>query len=84
MKYYADRDGNEKLTPIKDYVDIGVYTVGKDGKEKIVYLKKHKFVTEKSTIVVKLKEKPVRVGIDPIHKLVDRNTEDNKAAIVLD
>jgi len=84
LKYYADRDGNEKLTPIKDYVDIGVYTMGKDGKEKIVYLKKHKFVTEKSTIVVKLKEKPVRVGIDPVHKLVDRNTEDNKAAIVLD
>lgn len=84
LKYYADRDGNEKLTPIKDYIDIGVYTMGKNNKEKIVYLKKYKFGKDKSTIVVKLKEKPVRVGIDPIYKLVDRNTEDNRAVVTLD
>lgn len=84
LKYYADKDGNEKLTPIHDDIDIGVYAMDKKGKEKIVYLKKYKFTKDKSTISIKLKEKPVRVGIDPIYKLVDRNTEDNKAVINLD
>ncbi|RZK38472.1 MAG: aminopeptidase [Pedobacter sp.] len=84
LKYYADRDGNEKRTPIKDYIDVGVFATDKNGKEKIVYLKKYKFDKEQSIITVKLKEKPVRVGIDPIYKLVDRNTEDNRAAVTLD
>ena len=84
LKYYADRDGNEKLTPINDYIDIGVYAMGKNDKEKIIYLKKYKFTKDKQTIIVKVKEKPVRVGIDPIYKLVDRNTEDNRAVITLD
>ncbi len=81
LKYYADREGNEKLTPVKDYIDVGVYIVGTDGKEKIAVLNKYKFNTEKSTITIKFKNKPVRVGIDPIYKLVDRNTEDNRAAV---
>ncbi|MEJ7559661.1 MAG: M1 family aminopeptidase [Pedobacter sp.] len=81
LKYYADREGNEKLTPVKDYIDVGVYTIGADGKEKIAVLTKYKFATEKSTITIRLKDKPVRVGIDPIYKLVDRNTEDNRAVV---
>ncbi|WP_432711694.1 M1 family aminopeptidase [Pedobacter sp.] len=81
LKYYADKDGNEKLTPIKDYIDIGAYAMDKKGKEKIIYLQKHKFTKDKSIIVIRLKEKPVRVGIDPIYKLIDRNTEDNKSMI---
>lgn len=84
LKYYADKNGSEKLTPIKDYLDIGVYAMDNKGKEKVVYLRKYKFTKDKTTIIVKLKEKPVRVGIDPIYKLVDRNTEDNKAVINLD
>jgi len=81
LKYYADRDGNEKLTPIKDYIDVGVYVMGADGKDKLASLKKYKFTTDKNTITMKLKDKPIRVGIDPIYKLVDRNTEDNNAVV---
>ncbi len=84
LKYYADRDGNETLTPVKDYIDIGVYVMDANGKEKIAYLKKHKFTDERSTISVRLKGRPVRVGIDPIYKLVDRNTEDNRAVVGFD
>ncbi len=83
IKYYADRSGNEKLTPIKDYIDIGVFSLDKNGKEKITYLKREKFSKENTTITVFSKEKPVRAGIDPIYKLVDRNTDDNTATITL-
>ncbi len=84
LKYYASRDGNEKLTPIKDYIDIGIYGLDKKGKENLMYLKRYKFNKENNTIVVKVKDKPVRAGIDPTYKLVDRNTEDNKATVTID
>lgn len=80
IKYYADRAGNEKRTPLKDYIDIGVFAMQK-GKEKLVYLQRQKLTQEKSTFAIKLKEKPVRAGIDPVYKLVDRNTDDNTAVV---
>lgn len=84
VKYYADKAGNEKQTPIKDYIDVGVFTLDKNGKEKLVYLKKEKFTTDKTTIVVKVKEKPETAGIDPLYKLVDRNTDDNTAHVAME
>ena len=80
VKYYADRAGNEKLTPVKDYIDIGVFSMV-NGKEKLVYLKREKFTKEQTTIIVKMKDKPERAGIDPVYKLVDRNTDDNTALV---
>jgi ABC-2 type transport system permease protein len=83
VKYYADRSGNEKRTPIKDYIDVGIFSLDKNGKEKITYLKRKKFSKENTTITVFSKEKPVRAGIDPVYKLVDRNTDDNTATVTL-
>jgi len=80
IKYYADKAGNEKRTTLHDYIDVGVFAMQK-GKEKLVYLQRQKLTTEKNTIKVFMKEKPVRAGIDPVYKLVDRNTEDNTAVI---
>lgn len=81
VKYYADSAGNEQATPIKDYIEIGVFAQ-KGDKEELVYLQRHKFTAEGDTIVVSTKEKPVRAGIDPLYKLVDRNTADNRAAVI--
>lgn len=83
VKYYADRAGNEKTTPIHDYIDIGVFTMVK-GKEKLTYLKREKFTKDQNTIIVKTKDKPERAGIDPVYKLVDRNTDDNTALVTVD
>lgn len=84
VKYYADKSGNEKQTPIKDYIDVGVFSLDKNGVEKLVYLKREKFTKEKTTITVKLKEKPEKAGIDPLYKLVDRNTDDNIAQVTME
>ncbi len=80
VKYYADRDGNEKRTPVKDYIDIGIFAMVND-KEKLVYLKREKFSSEQRIFNITLKEKPIRAGIDPVYKLIDRNTEDNTAVV---
>ncbi|QJD96930.1 aminopeptidase [Mucilaginibacter robiniae] len=80
VKYYADRSGNEKRAPIKDYIDIGVFTK-QNGKEKLTYLQRQKFTQEKTTLTIKVKDKPVRAGIDPVYKMIDRNTDDNTALV---
>jgi ABC-2 type transport system permease protein len=80
VKYYADKAGNEKATPVKDYIDIGIFSMV-NGKEKLIYLKREKFTQEQTTVKAFVKDKPERAGIDPIYKLVDRNTDDNTAVV---
>jgi len=80
-KYYTDAVGIEKKTPIRDYIDVGIFTQDVNGKEKLVYLQKLKFSKDQTTVVIMVKDKPTKAGIDPIYKLIDRNTEDNQAVV---
>ena len=84
VKYYADKSGNEKQTPIKDYIDVGVFTQDKNGEDKLEFLQREKFTQQKTTITVKVKDMPSKAGIDPLYKLVDRNTDDNTAQVVME
>ncbi len=83
-KMYADEKGNEtEAATTNDYIDIGVFTddeVTKEGKKltKPLYLQKHRLTNGEHTIVVKVKGKPVKAGIDPYNKLIDRVPEDNR------
>ena len=83
-KYYADKAGNETQTPIKDYIDVGVFTLDKNGEEKLAYLKRMKFTQQKTTVTVLVKDKPEKAGIDPLYKLIDRNTDDNTAQVTVE
>ena len=83
-KMYADEKGNEtEATTTNDYIDIGIFTddeVSKEGKKstKPLYLRKHRFTTGEHTVVVQVKGNPIRAGIDPYNKLIDRVPEDNR------
>jgi hypothetical protein len=76
-KERADADGRQSEIPMDDLVDIGVF--GAD--EKPLYLAKHRIRTGESTITVQVNEKPLRAGIDPINKLIDRRPTDNVVAV---
>ncbi|MFN0202648.1 MAG: M1 family aminopeptidase [Bacteroidia bacterium] len=83
-KYFAyEKDvkgkevGREKAATINDYIDIGVMGADEKGKDKLLYLKREKINKADMTFTVKVKEKPLKAGIDPIHKLVDLDTKDN-------
>ena len=56
-----------------DWVDIGV--LGKD--DKPLFLEKRRLKGGESTFTVHVTEKPLKAGIDPINKLIDRRPEDN-------
>ncbi|MEE9373570.1 MAG: M1 family aminopeptidase [Saprospiraceae bacterium] len=83
IKYQADSLGNETKVPINDWVDIGIYTEDQEGKDKLIYLQKHKIDKEDMTFQIRVNEKPITAGIDPLNILIDRNPKDNRKRVNL-
>jgi ABC-2 type transport system permease protein len=81
-KLRADSAGIESNIPIQDWIDIGVYGKSKAGKDSLIYLKKHKFTTKDNEIKILVKDKPRKAGIDPLHKLIDRHSDDNTKSLI--
>ncbi|MBK8425901.1 MAG: ABC transporter permease [Lewinellaceae bacterium] len=85
-KMYADEKGNETEAPgVNDYLDIGVFADDKveNGKKltQPLYLQKHRLTAGEHTIVLTVSGKPVRAGIDPYNKMIDRVPEDNRIEV---
>ncbi len=76
-KLRAEPDGSQHEVPMDDWIDIGV--LGKD--DAPLYLRKHRIHSGRTTLTVEVGEKPVRAGIDPIVKLVDRRPDDNTVEV---
>lgn len=81
QKLQVDNKGKETAVPINDWIDVGVYGKNENGKEKLIYLKKHKFTREKNTLTIVTGSEPVKVGIDPLHKLIDHHSNDNVISV---
>ncbi|MDN5205499.1 M1 family aminopeptidase [Fulvivirgaceae bacterium BMA10] len=77
MKYRADSNGLESSIGVNDWVDIGIYAEGGNGKDELIYLEKHKITDEVTSLEIVVDQKPTKAGIDPLNKLIDRNTDDN-------
>lgn len=77
IKYRADSLGNETAIAMNDYIDIGVYGKDEDGEDKLLYLQKHLIDEQVKTFQITVDRVPLKAGIDPIYKLIDRNPEDN-------
>lgn len=82
-KFRADSVGVQTPIPLQDWIDIGVYARGSDGKDSLVYLQKHKLLETETTVSVTVGAEPVKAGIDPLYKLIDRTPKDNVQAISL-
>jgi hypothetical protein len=92
-KMRADSVGRETDTPMDDFVEIGVFTPGTGDKlGEPLYLQRHRIRSGKQTIRITLPHEPVsaersgavaprlgpaRAGIDPLHKLIDRDRRNN-------
>jgi hypothetical protein len=80
-KMRADSTGLESPIAINDWIDIGVYGKSKAGKDSLLYLKKHKITQKENTYTITVKDKPRKAGIDPLHKLIDRHSDDNSKGL---
>ena len=78
VKYRADSLGNETPIDMADWIDIGVYGENAAGKDTLLYLHKHRIEAgEKQSLRLVVPQEPTKAGIDPINKLIDRNSGDN-------
>ncbi len=81
---YTAADGQTTVSslPLADYIEIGVFGEEKRGGERLpIYLQKHKISSINNRISVIIDQKPVEVGIDPYHKLIDVLPEDNRKGV---
>jgi ABC-2 type transport system permease protein len=78
-KVRADSVGNETQVPMNDLVEIGVYAPAADGQDlgAPLYLRRHRIHAGRQTITVIVPRRPARAGIDPLHKLIQREAGDN-------
>ena len=81
-KFYGDAKGEEKPTPVNDWIDIGIFAAGKkDNLGKPLFLEKVRITKPVETFEIVVSEKPAKAGIDPYHKLIDRNPKDNTKSL---
>ena len=88
-KFYADSSGKESIAKMNDYIDVGIFaeeTVDKNGRKQTnpLLLQKVKMIAGVKTYQFKVKGKPVKAGIDPYNKLIDRIPDDNTGEVDLD
>ncbi len=81
-KLRADSTGIETPIAINDWIDVGVYGKNKAGKDSLLYLKKHKITQKQNQFKILVKSKPRKAGLDPLHKLIDRHSDDNTKGLV--
>ena len=72
-KMRADELGRETDAPLKDYIEFGV-----DGAEGVPLVRERRVVSaSEMTVKMVVDQLPVRAGIDPDNKLIDRKPSDN-------
>lgn len=79
-KLRDDGHGSTSTVAIDDWVDFGVFgeeTVDGEVRETVLVLEKRHLREDRNTFRWVVDQRPVRVGIDPYNKLIDRNSEDN-------
>lgn len=82
-KLRADELGVEQPIAIDDEIEVGVFAAPSPGEElgRPLHLQRHRFTGELTTLEIVVDEAPVRVGVDPYNKLIDRLPRDNLASL---
>jgi len=76
-KRVADELGKESDVALGDLIDIGVI----DDKGDAIAVEKKRIQGEESTFTMTVDKRPVKAGIDPLNKLIDRRPGDNAIVV---
>jgi hypothetical protein len=82
-KFRSNDRGAETNLPLHEMVDVGVLgeSKKKNAYDNILLLEKRLIDKPKMTFEFVVDKKPVRAGIDPLSKLIDRNPDDNTKTV---
>jgi hypothetical protein len=79
--------GNQTNAELNDWLEIGVLgetLVNNDMEEIPIYLEKVLITDSLTTFTVEVDQKPIKAGIDPMHKFVDRDSDDNLVRVIIE
>jgi len=76
-KIQADSLGYEYNVAMKDWINVGIYAENLQGKDSLIYYKKHYLDQKDNIISVEVDIKPSKAGIDPLNILIDKHPDDN-------
>ncbi len=81
-QYEADGGGRETEVPLDLWLDVGIFgkaskDLGENDLPPPLAIEKRHFTTPTSTLEFVVDQLPVRVGVDPYNKMIDRNPDDN-------
>ena len=83
-KFYADGEGVETEAPLKDRIEIGLFTErpgeGAFARENVIWMERRPVRSGEQVIKVVTDKRPSWVGVDPYNKYIDRNSDDNLVA----
>ena len=83
-KARADSVGRQTPIPMDDLVEVGVFAEqpgNPGGLGDTLYLKQHRIRSGKQSITVVVPRRPARAGVDPYRKFIERERDDNVAAV---
>lgn len=80
QKIIVDLEGNEKEVAMDDWLEVGLYGNETSMKDPL-HLNLYRIRSGEQTLIVNLKQKPVRAGIDPNSLMIDLRTDDNMVRV---
>jgi aminopeptidase N len=78
-KFRSDERGAQSELQFADYMDIGAL----DGEGNALFIERRKLPRGESEQRFRVRERPAKVGVDPLNKLIDRQSDDNVVAPTL-
>ena len=81
--FRGDSLGTQSAVPVDEYVDIGVFGEQQPGTThgKRLYFAKRRIMSPETVVEIVVPEKPLKAGIDPYNKLIDRTPSNNVIAV---
>jgi hypothetical protein len=79
-KLRADGRGVETEIDIDDWIDVGVFGEEKTGRKReqtVLFMEKRHITASDTKMEIIVDDLPVRAGVDPYHRLIDRDSNDN-------
>ena len=80
-KFYADGKGNETKAPLKESIEVGLFTArpgfGEFSSKNVIVMNRQPLHSGEQNIVLHTAQKPSFAGVDPYNYYVDRNSDDN-------
>jgi hypothetical protein len=84
-KFYADGHGNEHEAPLNEAIEVGLFTAlpghGSFARSNVLMMERQPVHSGRQILHFITAQRPTHAGVDPYNFYIDRNSNDNVAAV---